>query len=142
MKKPKPRTQTYLDYNECCDYIEQKYGYDTRDFAGKYKYIEEKYKELDRVYGKGWRDMPMNQLHQLNPNIEADLQKIDEAEPPYLDFWHWVVDRCNVSNGGIIYFSRTDSEWPEDEKWIETIYNHFLDEFADENGELAMRTEW
>ena len=32
--KPKPRTITLYDYNECIAYVEQKYGFDSRDFHG------------------------------------------------------------------------------------------------------------
>jgi hypothetical protein len=35
MNKPEKHTRTFYDYNECCKYIEDKYGIDTRNFAGK-----------------------------------------------------------------------------------------------------------
>ena len=34
--KPKEKTKTAYDYNECRDWLQAKYGYDERDYAGKY----------------------------------------------------------------------------------------------------------
>ena len=36
MQKPTMQTQEAYDYNECTKYIEEKYGIDTRDFAGRF----------------------------------------------------------------------------------------------------------
>ena len=34
MNKPEPKTKTALDYHECRNYLQKKYGYDERNFAG------------------------------------------------------------------------------------------------------------
>jgi hypothetical protein len=36
MEKPKKESQEYYDYNECRDYLEAKYDYDERDYAGRF----------------------------------------------------------------------------------------------------------
>jgi len=35
MNKPKQKSAKYYDYRECRDYIEKKYGYETRNFANR-----------------------------------------------------------------------------------------------------------
>lgn len=35
MNKPTPRTKIAYDYNECSAYLEDKYHYDERDYAGR-----------------------------------------------------------------------------------------------------------
>jgi len=35
MNKPVKRVHEYYDYNECRNYLEEKYGYDERDYANK-----------------------------------------------------------------------------------------------------------
>lgn len=47
MDKPVKHTRTFYDYNECCKFIEEKYGYDTRNFAGKRWDIEDDTPYLD-----------------------------------------------------------------------------------------------
>ena len=37
MDKPQPKTMTYYDYTECRNYLQEKYGYNERDFAGRHK---------------------------------------------------------------------------------------------------------
>jgi len=38
MEKPKPKVvqRVSFDYNECRDYLQEKFGYNERDFAGKF----------------------------------------------------------------------------------------------------------
>lgn len=104
MKKPTKQKIEYYDYSECRDYLEQKYGYDERDYAGKFK----------------------DGLHD---------------DRPYLDFWHWVVERFNVRNGDYITFERSEIEEIEQD-WVREIYTRYIDEFADKNGNLEMYVGW
>jgi hypothetical protein len=34
--KPKPKTMKYWDYSECRNYVELKYGFTERDYAGRF----------------------------------------------------------------------------------------------------------
>lgn len=36
MQKPKKHKKEYYDYNECRDYLQEKYGYDERDYLGMF----------------------------------------------------------------------------------------------------------
>ena len=36
MDKPSKKTRTFYDYHECCSYLEEKYGYDERDYGGQH----------------------------------------------------------------------------------------------------------
>lgn len=36
VKKPDKKVMTYYDYDECRQYLEKKYGYDERDYAGRF----------------------------------------------------------------------------------------------------------
>lgn len=115
--KPKARSRKpELDFNECTDYIEKKYGYSTRGFA----FDEEKL---------------------LGPTTELE----------YRDFWHWVVDHYTIHNGCHIEFSQeTLDEYKELEPndpygmkdWQIKIYQDYLNEFADENGEINFYVWW
>ena len=105
MNKPTKKTKSYYDYNQCRNYLQEKYGYDERDYAGRFK------------------------------NRGEDL--------PYQDFWHWVIKRHEVHNGCFIIFSKENlEEDSETEDWVKEIYKHYIDEFADENGELEMYCWW
>ena len=106
--KPSQNVIHYYNYNECRNYLEKKYGYDERDYANKYVYDS--------------NGMATKRNHDV----------------PYQDFWHWVVDRFDVTNGGMITFSKYTT--PE-EDWQKEIYQRYMDEFA-ENGELIMKTSW
>ena len=63
---------------------------------------------------------------------------------PYQDFWHWVVDHNDISNGCLITFSRETLNNPDfdGDQWVKTIYGYYLTEFADDNGELLMWVWW
>lgn len=109
-KKPGKRRRDYYDYNECRDYLQARYGYKERDYAGRYT-------------GSG-----------------ASL-RLDDGKP-YLDFWHWVVENYDVRNGCFITFTRERLEEGGMEDWVREIYTRYLDEFADEKGELEMWCWW
>lgn len=84
--KPVPQTKTYYNYNECRNYLQAKYGYNERDYAGRFTYNKQ---------GKP---------------IACDDSKPDQ------DFWLWVVDRFDVNNGTFLTFSvddlpAIDEEW-------------------------------
>lgn len=104
-KRPKKETRSYFDYNKCRDYLQAKYGYDERDYAGKF-------------VGKGVRE-----------NV------------PYLDFWHWVLNHHQIQNGCFVVFTRWEYEDIEEE-WVKVIYGHYLDEFADKEGNLDLYVWW
>lgn len=58
-------------------------------------------------------------------------------DAPYQDFWHWMLDKAEISNGCIVTMAR----WWGDgaEAWQQEILSEFLAEFGepDETGEVA-----
>lgn len=108
MKKPALRKVNYLDYHECSEYLEKKYGYEERNYK-KHRF---------------------------------DISENDPSNPPYCDFWHWVVDTFSVHNGCDICFS---NDWLEGnlEDWQKEILEHYLSEFGSgPNREVEFRVEW
>ncbi len=63
---------------------------------------------------------------------------------PYLDFWHWVIENYNPHNGCFMTFSYAalSYDYAEHPEWVRTIYRNYLDEFANEPGELKMFVQW
>lgn len=61
---------------------------------------------------------------------------IDDAKG---NFWHWVIENNEVRNRDTLYFYR-DEDINED--WVKPIFQAFIDEFADEEGTVAMWVEW
>lgn len=113
MDKPQKKTKSFYDYLKCSEYLEKKYNYKEHDYAGKYK----------------WEG---NKIVEYNENV------------PHLNFWHYVCDHYNISNGCFITFSKeflddNNSNMPE---FVKKIYNYYLDEFADENGEIEFLVSW
>jgi len=78
MNKPKLKKTAYYDYNECRNYLQEKYNYDERDYAGQFKKTKN---------GK---------------IIERDDSK------PYLDFWLWVCDNHEIHNDCFITFTEEE----------------------------------
>jgi hypothetical protein len=69
----------------------------------------------------------------------------DDNEIPYLNFWHWVIDNYEISNGCFITFNKEvleNGSFREDQKWAKEIYKLYIDEFADKDGELEMYVWW
>lgn len=64
-----------------------------------------------------------------------------DKDTPYLDFWHWVIDRHEIHNGCFLTFSKEELD-EIDEDWVKTIYSYYIEEFADDKGELEMYVWW
>lgn len=103
--KPKIQTTSFYDYIECRDYLQRKFGYDERDFSGKFTHRSE--------------------------------------SAPYQDFWHFVCDKFEPTNGDLIVFSN-DTRRLCNEDWQKDILEHYLAEFGDKknNREVTLRTYW
>lgn len=67
-------------------------------------------------------------------------KKVNE-EVEYLDFWHWVLDRHTIHNGCYVTFSKEELD-EIDKEWVREIYSHYIEEFADDNGELELYVWW
>ena len=103
VERPKKHTKTFYDYNECSEYLQQKYGYNERDVAGA---------------------------------ITKD--GIDKTKP-YQDFFRWLINHFDINSGTFFDFCEGDALY--EEEWIQTIYNRYVDEFA-EDGTCEMFIWW
>ena len=88
------------------------------------RYLEKKYEYQERDYLGKFKN------GKCDDNIE------------YLDFWHWVIDHYEIHNGCFITFCEDAMDYTEEEEWIKTIYGYYIEEFADENGDLEMYVSW
>jgi len=88
-------------------------------------YLEKKYKYKERDFANKY------------PNKKKPYEE-DESKP-YLDFWHWVVDNYDIHNGCFITF---DKNFQPEEDWQKEIYNHYIEEFGNENGEVELYVSW
>lgn len=144
MDKPKLQTKSYYDYNDCCQYLQKKYKFNANDYYGVNSYIKEC---LDRVFdefGKEWyTTIPAD----FTPQQKAASEKYSELlkqQPKKACFWDYVIDNNDISNGCDITFSRERLNYAKSkmQDWQIKIYEYFLDEFADENGELTLYISW
>jgi hypothetical protein len=69
-------------------------------------------------------------------------------EPPYLDYWHWLLDRCfcEIHNGSTAYWNVMDiikdKKTPD---WVKEITQKVADEFGeyfDKDGCVEVLIEW
>lgn len=105
MKKPElvveRKTLTYIDYHNAIRYIEKKYNINTRDYLNSGSHFG---KWADSK-GYGPKDKDAEGKDRSNSKIWYAEYQADPAggpaRPAYQDFWHWVVDRYEISNGGI-----------------------------------------
>ena len=142
-KKPIKKTIKYFNYNECSDYIEKKYGYEERDYAGVSAYINSSLKKTNEKFGNnGWyevskQDASPEQLEAIKYHDEL-LQK----EPEYQDFWHFLLDHHEINNGGFFTMNK-DHLMKEASDWQKEILQHYFDEFDPDNkGEIEFYVSW
>lgn len=114
MDKPIKHSKSYYYYNELLEYLQEKSGRQFNDYYGAC--------------------------------LRSRVTGIPNSDREFLCFWHWVCDNCNPQNGGFITFYRewlTSEEYDwTGEEWVKEIYAMFVDEFADENGEVEMMVSW
>jgi len=83
-KKPAPKQEPKLDYDDMMDYLEKKYNFESRGFTG----------------------IPST----MNYDSHAEYKNADDgkkAKPPYMDFWHYLVDQNDgLGNGSFIYIPK------------------------------------
>lgn len=160
--KPAPQTQVYFDYNDCVDYIEAKHGIQTRDYGGLFTTYAAKsaairlrvYAELgvergfspkavEDIRQKGYESMSLGAADFFREaRTRSDAAEAAELSPapPYLDFWHWLGETYEISNGGNLTLSR--EELADAEDWVKAIGTLFFDEFAPDADEIDFLTAW
>lgn len=140
--KPKKSKKDAYSYIACSDYLEQKYGYDERDYGGCSKYQNACKKETDEKFGENgwWTEKPEKYTKEQKKALNY-YEKLMKKEPPYLDFWHFILDHHDIHNGS--YFTM-DKELMEDaEDWQKEILQHYFDEFdPKDTGEIEFWVAW
>jgi len=112
--KPTKKTRESLDYHECRDYLEDKYKFKERDYAGHF-------------------GPPAT-------NSRIVQAAMEEGRPPYWDFWHFVLEITGIHNGS--YFTMSEEWLPMATAWQKEIITLYLDEFADESREVVFYVSW
>lgn len=74
----------------------------------------------------------INEKH--NCDIRNFERSLNNGVGEHQDFWHYIVDTVEPNRGSFFYM---DSEWAESEyyimeEWQQTIYNWFMEEFAED----------
>lgn len=139
MNKPSKHTIEYYDYSEVSEFLQKKYNYSERDYSGHfdaYQAISPKVLAKHGITGDIPHGLPDEYIIKIDNEIEA-------ACPPYRDFWHFVVDRGDISNGSI--FTMSEEWFDAVEDWQREIGMRYLDEFGEgEPGERCIRfcAEW
>lgn len=141
--KPEKCARVRYDYHECSKYLETKYGYDERDYAGKFKYEKDCKKKVDDKYGD-------NDWYNTRPDDATPEQKeaIDyyselmKNQPSYQDFWHFIIDSNDIHNG-CEFTMHKDYMMEDAEPWQKEILQHYFDEFdADGIGYIEFYVWW
>lgn len=151
--RPTRKTRRAYDYTECRDYLEAKYGYDERDYAHISGWSDRLYRRVCRKYKIPlikYMNTPFKDMTENMKKANAEIEVAEKAGgPPYLDFWHWVIDNHEIHNGCYVTFSRGALEELEDmalkepdKAWVRDIYKRYINEFADKKGELEMYVWW
>ena len=123
LTKPVPITKSAIDYSEAAKWIGQKLGYDLRDTLNS----DSHYGDWCRKYGEEVKSDSKEQYARYTAADDGD-----KARPDYRDYWHFLIDHCAVSNGGII----TIGLWLLDDRsrcqrWQIIITKEFISEFGD-----------
>jgi hypothetical protein len=179
MDKPtsKEVKQTRLDWHECQKYIEEKHGIQMRGYGRPNS--SEMNKRFQEETGNGsvyaspqhyggkyyaWIDSKGERVQVTEEQYEEEwekhraLNKVYAAwkeetygpEPPYMDFWHYITDICEVQNGGYIWLpnkvgkSHRNAKGTEWEGWIQKLTDLVFEEFGEYADEDAIQfwVEW
>jgi len=148
MEKPVPEypMSKSLIYNKCQKWVGKVLGKDLRNYAGNSGHFK-KWKDAKGYgdtdpEGKKWGS---SQIWYAEYNADP---KGKATCPPYLDFWHWIIDQTEVSNGCIIWLPIHEADsLDEDKQWVAEILRTFKKEFAEyivdeDEGFLPMYVSW
>jgi hypothetical protein len=159
LKVPKKRSsKPYWDFHDVMEYLEKLHKKNFRDYAGKYSKeadIENKqaldawllangYADKAHVLDKqnNGVDWPVRSKEmKLRIEINTKYRESNPKERPYQDFWHFLVDRCDIKNGCWIHLPE---DWEDDssiEDWQKEILKYFQD-FLGDDFYKRMWVEW
>ena len=167
--KAKVKTITFVDFHEVCREVEEKFGFDFRDMAGKYSEKGRaarsvKWEELLESHGFGAYKHVLNKPEgstedwlkdsaemakriEINKTVYPILHAWEEENQPYQDVWHYMIDHdfYDVSNGSMhtIYFNDLEEDAPDYvKKFYESMHSMVKDSPAYKDGALEVWVEW
>ena len=119
-EKPKPESRPLIDFLEAEKWIEQKLGHPLRDCLSS----EDHYGQ----WCKAHRETPCgNDAEQYARYRQA--QDGYDSRPEYRDYWHLLVDRCDIHNPCVIQVT-PDLLKSGTEPWQDEITRAFIAEFG------------
>jgi hypothetical protein len=143
IEKPQKTKRSAYDYNECSNYLQKKYGYNERDYAGKHKYWNVCKRKTNKKFGNnGWYDTKPADMTPEQTEAHQYYNELLSKEPEYQDFWHFIIENYEIHNG--CYFIMTKDLYEKEIKdWQKEILGYFFDEFDPKNtGEIEFFVCW
>ena len=157
MKKPVPSEEVKkpLDFIQMKNWIDEKYGINSRDYGGKYakcpnwaQVASTNGVSLERAEGL-YKTPP---IEITDPVEKAAYEAASAAvknhceNTPYLDFWHFQIDLFrNFSNDSYQTLNLKYQLEACEEDWQKEIAQLWLDEFGEymnEEGEVFLWVSW
>jgi len=139
MTKPTPTTKKKLDWNECVNFIEEKYKINIRDYKGKhdkdYYQIAADQLGYDKMFFNGkWQQDPTIDKAEGRAKWNEISALVATIQPEYCDFWHLICD--DVSNGSYMTLNMEYLDYEEGDEdgypvWGVEILKMFHDEFKE-----------
>ena len=143
MDKPGKEVKIRYNYLDCSHYLEEKYKYKERDYAGKYEFFNKCREETDKKFGdNGWFTTKPIEFTPEQSQANDYYNELKKGEPPYWDFWHFILDHCGIYGNGCDFTMYKDL-MEEAEPWQKEILQHYFDEFDQDNtGEIEFNVSW
>jgi hypothetical protein len=153
MDKPVKRStkKEYYNYLQVRDYIEFKYNIKTRDYFDSHNHFKNYLKKYnlpiysyalksDGTYTFNGEVVTAEEYYEYFEIAQEqyaeynEWQKIPGNEcPPCLDFWHWICDHYDISNGTYFTLCVKDAiEDNEEEQFVRDICKLIYDEFQED----------
>jgi len=133
MQKPVPHArEPILDYHEIMHYLEAKYKFQSRDYANSHPHFS-KWAKAKGYNGKDPEGKALNSSQIWYAEYMADPKGNAEC-PPYLDFWHWLIDQFFDFHNGCEQ-TLFVAQWLQDETnpaFVNTILGYMQAEYGDE----------
>lgn len=161
-KPPKHlRTEIFYKYNEVVDYIEDKYNISTEDYAHSMNHFPNWLKlfgEKEPTYPRSmngvcracidgcWVEITKEQYIIAVREFQEQFQrykvwKKDNPEPPYLNFWKWIVGNNDIRNGSFMTIDVKEYlKHEETPIWVQSILQLMYNEFNEDTMTFLM--EW
>lgn len=134
------KTESFFDYHECIEFLEQKHNVDFRDWAKSHGHFNS---WCDKK-GLGQLD-PEGKLRGSSQIWFAQYSKDPKGmanRPPYQDFWHFLIDLYQIHNGCVITINYlTDQDYCKEE-WQKAAYKLIHDEFSNKDGDITFYISW